>query len=154
MELVACAGKTAQPHAFKAVVNLQMGKAHLDAFALVARFEKGFCPHQSARQVACVLMKIAGDLSRRHVGTALHLERTDIAVELGGAIAKCVAVVHGAGGVQHLVGRADVDASPPVPAKVAARERAVITLAGIANWNMRRDPAANQPAEEPTSPIS
>ena len=44
MELVACAGKTAEPHAFKAAMNLQMGKAHLDALALVARLEKGLCP--------------------------------------------------------------------------------------------------------------
>jgi hypothetical protein len=36
MELVACAGKTAEAHSFKAMVNLQVGKAHLDAFALVA----------------------------------------------------------------------------------------------------------------------
>ena len=61
MELVACAGKTAQPHAFKAVVNLPMGKAHLDALALVARLEKGLRPHQPARHVAGMLMKITGD---------------------------------------------------------------------------------------------
>ena len=35
-ELVARTGKTSQPHAFEAVVSLQVGKAHLDAFALVA----------------------------------------------------------------------------------------------------------------------
>src|SRR5271168_101051 len=39
-ELIARAGKTAQPHALEAVVNLQVGKAHLDAFALVARLEE------------------------------------------------------------------------------------------------------------------
>jgi hypothetical protein len=27
------------------VVNLQVGKAHLDAFTLVARPEECFCPH-------------------------------------------------------------------------------------------------------------
>ncbi len=61
MELVACAGKTAQPHAFKPVVNLQMGETHLDALALVARLEKGLRPHQPACHVAGLLMKIAGD---------------------------------------------------------------------------------------------
>jgi hypothetical protein len=40
MEFVSCTGKTTQPHAFEAVVNLQVGKAHLDAFALVTRLEK------------------------------------------------------------------------------------------------------------------
>ena len=36
MELVARAGKTPEPHAFEAVVNLQMSKAHLDALASIA----------------------------------------------------------------------------------------------------------------------
>ena len=35
-ELIPRAGKTSQPHAFEAVVNLQVGKAHLDAFAPVS----------------------------------------------------------------------------------------------------------------------
>jgi hypothetical protein len=35
-ELIARAGKTSKPHALEAVLNLQVGKAHLDAFALVA----------------------------------------------------------------------------------------------------------------------
>src|SRR5271154_4058631 len=116
-ELIARAGKTSQPHALEAVVNLQVGKAHLDAFALVARLEECLCPHQPACYVAGIFMNIAGNLSRRAIGTALHLECTDFAVELGGAIAKRVAVVHGAGGVQHLTVRADINISPPVPAK-------------------------------------
>jgi hypothetical protein len=29
VELIACPGETAQPHALEAVVNLQVGKAHL-----------------------------------------------------------------------------------------------------------------------------
>ena len=62
-ELVARAGKTAQPHALEAVVNLQMGKAHLDAFALVARLEEGLCPHQPACHVAGIFMNIAGNFS-------------------------------------------------------------------------------------------
>ncbi len=49
MELIARTGKTSQPHAFKAVVDLQMGKAHLDALALVTRLEEGLRPHQAAR---------------------------------------------------------------------------------------------------------
>jgi hypothetical protein len=36
-ELIACAGKASQPHALEAVMTLQVGKAHLTAFALVAR---------------------------------------------------------------------------------------------------------------------
>jgi hypothetical protein len=62
-ELITGAGKTSQPHAFEAVVNLQVGKAHLDAFALVARLEERLCPHQPARHVAGIFMNIAGNLS-------------------------------------------------------------------------------------------
>ena len=47
---VARAGKTSQPHTLEAVVDLQVGKAHLDAFALVARLKERFCPHQPACQ--------------------------------------------------------------------------------------------------------
>ena len=120
MEFVARARQTPEPHTLEAMVNLQVGKAHLNALALVARFEKGFRPHEPSRNVTGIFMDIAGDLSRRHLGTALHLERTDIAVELGGAIAKHGAFMHGAGGVQQLVIRADVNAAPSVPSKVAA----------------------------------
>jgi hypothetical protein len=45
------------------VVNLQVGKAHLDAFALVARLEECLGPHQPARHVAGIFMNIAGNLS-------------------------------------------------------------------------------------------
>ena len=80
-ELVACTRKPSQPHAFKAVVNLQVGKAHLDAFALVARLEEGFCPHQPACHVAGIFMNITGNLSRRTIRTAQHLEGTHIALD-------------------------------------------------------------------------
>src|SRR2546430_8343947 len=100
-----------------------MGKTHLDALALITRLEERLCPHQAARQIAGVLMKIAGDLSRRHVRAALHLEGADIAIKLGGAVPKHITFVHPASGVQHLVVGANVNAPPPIPAKVIARER-------------------------------
>src|SRR2546423_1236818 len=120
MEFVARTGEPPEAHALEAMVDLQVGKAHLDALALVSRLEKGFRPHEPSRHVAGIFMDIARDLSRRRFGTALHLKHTDIAVELGGAIAKHGAFVHGSGGVQHLVIRADVNAAPSIPAKVAA----------------------------------
>ena len=70
--------------------------------------------------IAGIFMDIAGELSRRRVGRALHLERTDIAVELGGAITKHAAFVQGPRGMQHLVIWADVNAPSLVPAKVPA----------------------------------
>ena len=38
VELVACARETPQAHAVEAVVGLEVGKAHLDFLALIARF--------------------------------------------------------------------------------------------------------------------
>jgi hypothetical protein len=35
MEFVTCAGKPSEPHAFEAVVNLQVSKPHLDALSFI-----------------------------------------------------------------------------------------------------------------------
>src|SRR5580704_2280510 len=120
MELVARAGKPAQPHALKAVVNLQASKAHLYPLSFVARLEKRLRFHQPVRHVASAFVKITGDFPRRLVGAAPRLERTDIAIELGSAIAKRAAFIHGAAGVQHLVVGADVNASSLIPAETRA----------------------------------
>ena len=119
-ELVASAGKTPQPHTLEAMMNLQVGKAHLDAFALVARLEEGLCPHQPAGHVAGIFMNITGNLSRRTIRTAPHLEGADIAIVLGCEIAQRFAFVHLAGGVQHLTIRANINTPPPIPAKISA----------------------------------
>ncbi len=68
MELIARTGKTSESHAFKAMVTLEMGEAHLDALALVARPEEALCPHQPARRVAGFLMNVARNLSRDMLG--------------------------------------------------------------------------------------
>ena len=46
------------------------------------------------------------------------------------------AVMHGTCRVERLIVRADIDASALIPTKVAAREGAVIALAGVADRNM------------------
>jgi len=79
------------------------------AFALVARLEECLGAHQPACHVAGIFMNIAGNLSRRAVGTTLHLEGTDIAIVLGCEIAKRLAFVHPTGGVQHLTVQADIN---------------------------------------------
>jgi len=43
MELVARAGEAAQPHSLEAVMSLQVCKANLNLFALVARFLECRC---------------------------------------------------------------------------------------------------------------
>src|SRR5512136_810738 len=52
MELVAGAGKAAQPHAFESMMRLQVGKAHLDPLPLIARFQEGLRLHLAASDVA------------------------------------------------------------------------------------------------------
>src|ERR1700722_10448170 len=56
--------------------------------------------------------------------------------------------------MQHLVVGADVNASAPVPAKVTASEGTVVALAGIADRDMRCDPATDQPAQKTARPVS
>jgi hypothetical protein len=87
VKLVAGAGETSEPHAFETVVGLEMGKAHLDALALIPRFEEALCPHEPSRHVAGIFVNITGYLSGSHIGTASRLQRTHIAVEFGGAVA-------------------------------------------------------------------
>src|SRR6266852_5365221 len=56
-----------------------------------------------------IFVEIARNMTCGHVGTAPHLERTDIAVELVSTTAKRVAIVHRSSSVQQLVVRADVN---------------------------------------------
>jgi hypothetical protein len=35
MEFVTCTGKSSEPHAFKAVMNLEVSKTHLDALSFI-----------------------------------------------------------------------------------------------------------------------
>ena|SRR5579872_6444536 len=99
VKFVAGSGETSEPHALEPVVDLEMSKAHLYALAFIPRFEEALCPHQPSRHIAGILVNVTGYLSRSHVRTASHLQRTGIAVEFGSAVAERVAVVHRAGGV-------------------------------------------------------
>ena len=153
MEFVACAGKTSQTHPLEAAMGLQVREAHLDALSFIARFEEGLRPHQPTRQITCLLMKIAWDLSSRHVGTALRFQWTDVAVELGGAVEQRPAVMHSACGAQKLAVGADVNIPSFLPTEVRARESAICSFALVSNRNVRRDPAPDEPAKKATGPI-
>ena len=96
MKLVAGTGKTSEPHALETEVDLEMRKTHLHALALVSRLEEALGSHQSARQITRILVDVTRNLPRRGVRATLHFESADIAVELGSAIAECLAVMHGA----------------------------------------------------------
>lgn len=120
VKLVTGAGQTSEPHAFEPVVSLEMSKAHLDALAFIPRLKEALCAHKPSRHIAGILVNVAGYLSGGHIWTASHLQRASIAVEFGGTVAEHVAVVHGAGGVQHLVVWTNVEAATLVPAEVTA----------------------------------
>src|SRR5512144_2997027 len=69
MELVAGAGKAAQPHAFESMMRLQVGKAHLDPLPLIARFQEGLRLHLAASDVARRLVDAPHNPARGHVRT-------------------------------------------------------------------------------------
>ena len=118
MELVACAGKPSEAHPVEAVMGLQVREAHLDALSFIARLDEGLGAHEPARHIPGVFVKITGDFSRQVVRAALRFEWTDVAVELGGAVKQCPAVVHGAAGAQKLAVGADINITPFLPKEV------------------------------------
>lgn len=87
MELVTRAGQSSKSHALKSVVDLEVSKTHLDALTFVSGFEEALCPHKPTCHIPGVFLQITRDMARGRVGTALHLKRTDITIEFGGAIA-------------------------------------------------------------------
>ena len=97
-----------------------MGKQHLDALAIAAGLLESLGFGQCTGDIAGVLMNVARNLPRGSVGAALHFERTDVAIELGGTIAKRIAVVDRAGSVQHLAIWADVDVPILVEREICA----------------------------------
>jgi len=103
MKLIACARETSEPHTFETVMGLEMSKAHLNALAFIARFEEALRPHEPSRHIAGIFVNVTGHLPGSHIRTASHLHRTRITVELGGAVAEHVAVVHPAGGSSTLL---------------------------------------------------
>jgi hypothetical protein len=75
MKLVAGAGKSSEPHSLEAMVDFEMRKTHLNALALVTRLEETLGSHQSACQIACILVDVTRNLPRRGVGATLRFER-------------------------------------------------------------------------------
>src|SRR5438477_9474682 len=105
MELVACSGKTPEPHAFEAMMSLEMCEPHLDALSFVSRSGECLCLHLSPCDVAGVLVEVARDLARIGCGAALGSDRARIAVALGGAVEQRSSIVHGAVGSEQLAAR-------------------------------------------------
>jgi hypothetical protein len=77
-----------QPKSAESQNALEMGEQHLDALAITAGLLERLGFGQCTGDIAGVFMMVARNLPRGSVGTALHFERTDIAIKLGGPIAK------------------------------------------------------------------
>ena len=75
MELVARAAETSETHALKAMMGLEVCKAHLDPFSLSAGFFELGCPLERARIIASVFVYVTRDLAPRLRGTASLLKR-------------------------------------------------------------------------------
>jgi hypothetical protein len=82
VELVARAGEAPQAHALEAMMGLEVRKAHLDLLALVARLVELRRTRQGARVIAGILVKVACDLARWRVWTALRFEWKSGAITL------------------------------------------------------------------------
>jgi hypothetical protein len=105
---------------------------HLDLLALVPRPLEAFGISKRPGK----LMDVARDLARRFFWAALRFEWTYIAVELAGAIQKCLALVYGAARSKPLSARAVVDVAGRIISKVAAREGAIISLRFVEHGDM------------------
>src|SRR5215831_2340344 len=75
MELVAGAGKPSEPHAFEAVMRLEVRKAHLDPLPLITRFQECLRLHFATSDVAGRLVHVPHNAARGHVRTASLLQR-------------------------------------------------------------------------------
>ena len=74
VEFVARAGEAPQAHALEAMVGLEVGKAHLDLLALVARFIELGRTDEGTSVIAGIFVEVARDLARRRVWTASWFE--------------------------------------------------------------------------------
>jgi hypothetical protein len=82
VELVTGSREASQSHAFEAMMRLEVREPHLDLLALVAGSVELRRAHQSAAEIAGILVDIACDPAKEHPRTALRLEWACIAIAL------------------------------------------------------------------------
>ena len=131
------------------MVGLQVREAHLDALALIARFEERLGLHLAPRHVARIFVDVACHIARRLLGAALRSQRTGIAIALAGTEALSAVRVDGSAGSELLAIGADVDAASPVPSEVRGGEGAILALGAVPHRDVRCDLLLlNEPAQE------
>src|ERR1700758_1707701 len=117
-----------------------MSEQHLDAFAVTTRFLKGFGVGDRAGNVAGLFIDVAEKSPRCVLGTALHLQWTDIAIALAGPVRAHVVIPDPAGRGQKLPCRTDINVAFLVIAEVIARKDAIFPSLHVDDWDVWFDP--------------
>ena len=148
VELVARTDEAAQTHSLKAMVGLQMRKAHLDPLPLIAGLLDLRRAHECARMVTGFFVHVAWHFALRYVWAALRLQDAGTAIELARPVEDRAAVMHPTSRPQRLAVRAPVLGLLLVESEVAAREGAVVTVALVPDRDVRRDAGVDELAPE------
>ena len=81
MELVTGPREPSEAQAFKAMMGLEMGEAHLKLLSLIARFEERLRRHLATYQVAGDHIDITHDPTRKQVRAASRFKRATTTLE-------------------------------------------------------------------------
>lgn len=99
-------------------------------------------------------MHIPADLAGRLFRRALLSQRAALAIELARSIGHSPIFGHSARRLEDLAAWTEIDVTLLVEAEVGARKGAVVSLAFVPDWDMRRDPLAHQLAQKLAGSIS
>ena len=127
-ELELRATRAAQTQSVKTQDALQVGKQHLNFFAITARSRVGFGLAARPGDLASLFVDVARNFACWSLRAALHFERAYPAVAPAGPIEDLVVVHDRAGGRQHLACWADIDVALVVEREVLPRENAILAL--------------------------
>ena len=141
-ELKLRAAGAAKAQSAKPQNALEVREQHLDLLARAPRLRERLSFGEGTGDIACGFVHIADDPSRGHVRAALRFERARATLRPGAEIPQRVIGVDIASRGERLSRRTCIDVAYLVVVEVLARERAVLTLRFVDDWDMRRDPPA------------
>src|SRR6476660_6698320 len=123
-ELVLCAAGPAQAEPAESEDALEVGKQHLDALAVTAGLLEGLCLGERSSHVAGVLVDVAQNAPRWHVGAALGFERACSTIAYQCIVADRVVGAGMPRSGQRLPGWTGLDIRLLVPDEVLSRDGA------------------------------
>ena len=116
-----------------------MREQHLDFLAITPGLRKGVRLGERTSDIACRLLHIAHDATRRHVRTAFWFERTVATLQDRREVANAIVGADMAGRGERLPRRAGIDVALHVIGEVLSRERPILTFGLVDDRNVRRD---------------